>query len=103
MIHIASTRLAKRVSVAILLTALTVGCGRGTSSPASAPPQANAPGAAREPAAVEKHDEASVIRLSEVARQRASIAVITVQPRPVSDETRDDRELSVAVCNLVIQ
>jgi len=27
----------------------------------------------------------------------------TWQPRPVSDETRDDRELSVAVCNLVIQ
>ena len=26
----------------------------------------------------------------------------TWQPRPVSDETRDDRELSVAVCNLVI-
>lgn len=27
----------------------------------------------------------------------------TWQPRPVSDETRDDRELSVAVCNIVIQ
>jgi SAM-dependent methyltransferase len=26
----------------------------------------------------------------------------TWQPRPVTDETRDDRELSVAVCNLVI-
>jgi hypothetical protein len=27
----------------------------------------------------------------------------TWQPRPVADETRDDRELSVAVCNIVIQ
>ena len=27
----------------------------------------------------------------------------TWQPRPVSDETRDDRELSVAVCNIVIK
>jgi len=27
----------------------------------------------------------------------------TWQPRPVSDETRDDRELSVAVCNIVIR
>lgn len=27
----------------------------------------------------------------------------TWQPRPVEDETRDDRELSVAVCNLVVQ
>ncbi len=27
----------------------------------------------------------------------------TWQPRPVSDETRDDRELSVAVCNVVVQ
>lgn len=27
----------------------------------------------------------------------------TWQPRPVEDETRDDRELSVAVCNIVVQ
>jgi Methyltransferase domain len=27
----------------------------------------------------------------------------TWQPRPVNDETRDDRELSVAVCNIVIR
>ncbi len=27
----------------------------------------------------------------------------TWQPRPTGDETRDDRELSIAVCNLVIQ
>ena len=27
----------------------------------------------------------------------------TWQPRPVSDETRDDRDLSIAVCNIVIQ
>ncbi|HEY3039366.1 MAG TPA: methyltransferase domain-containing protein [Pyrinomonadaceae bacterium] len=27
----------------------------------------------------------------------------TWQPRPVNDETRDDRELSIAVCNIVIQ
>jgi hypothetical protein len=27
----------------------------------------------------------------------------TWQPRPVADETRDDRELSVAVCNIVVQ
>jgi hypothetical protein len=27
----------------------------------------------------------------------------TWQPRPAADETRDDRELSIAVCNIVIQ
>lgn len=27
----------------------------------------------------------------------------TWQPRPVADETRDDRELSIAVCNLIVQ
>jgi SAM-dependent methyltransferase len=27
----------------------------------------------------------------------------TWQPRPIADETRDDRELSVAVCNIVVQ
>ncbi|MGH9967879.1 MAG: class I SAM-dependent methyltransferase [Pyrinomonadaceae bacterium] len=27
----------------------------------------------------------------------------TWQPRPVNDETRDDRELSVAVCNIIVQ
>jgi cyclopropane fatty-acyl-phospholipid synthase-like methyltransferase len=27
----------------------------------------------------------------------------TWQPRPVADETRDDRELSIAVCNIVVQ
>jgi len=27
----------------------------------------------------------------------------TWQPRPSGDETRDDRELSIAVCNIVIQ
>ena len=27
----------------------------------------------------------------------------TWQPRPVEDETRDDRELSVAVCNIIVQ
>jgi len=27
----------------------------------------------------------------------------TWQPRPVADETRDDRELSIAVCNIVIK
>lgn len=27
----------------------------------------------------------------------------TWQPRPVADETRDDRELSVAVCNIIVQ
>jgi hypothetical protein len=27
----------------------------------------------------------------------------TWQPRPAADETRDDRELSIAVCNVVVQ
>jgi hypothetical protein len=27
----------------------------------------------------------------------------TWQPRPSGEETRDDRELSIAVCNIVIQ
>ena len=27
----------------------------------------------------------------------------TWQPRPVLDETRDDRDLSIAVCNIVVQ
>jgi hypothetical protein len=26
----------------------------------------------------------------------------TWKPRPTTDETRDDRELSIAVCNLVV-
>jgi cobalt-zinc-cadmium efflux system membrane fusion protein len=95
MIHLPSTRFPKPVGVLILLTALAVGCGRGTSSPASAPARANAPGEAREPAAVEKHDEASVIRLSEVARQRASIAVVTVQPRLASDVLSAPAELQL--------
>ena len=95
MIHMPSTRFPKPVGVAILLTALTVGCGRGASSPASAPPKADAPGEAREPAAVQKHDEASIIRLSEVARQRASIAVLSVQPRSVSDVLSAPAELQL--------
>ena len=42
--------------------------------------------------------------LSEAAKGRFVLelrADRTWQPRPVSDETRDDRELSIAVCNLV--
>jgi cobalt-zinc-cadmium efflux system membrane fusion protein len=95
MIHMPSTWLPKPVAVAILVTALTVGCGRGKASSAGAPPQSNPPGEAREPAAVEKHDEASIIRLSAVARQRAAIAVLTVQPRSVGDVLSAPAELQL--------
>jgi cobalt-zinc-cadmium efflux system membrane fusion protein len=95
MIHLPSTGFPKRAGLAILLTALTVGCGRGKSSSGNAPPRANAPGGAREPAAAEKHDDASVIRLSEVARQRASISVVTVQPRSASDVLSAPAELQL--------
>jgi membrane fusion protein, heavy metal efflux system len=95
MIHMPSTWFPKSVAVAILLTALTAGCGRGTSSSESDPPKASAPGDAREAAPAEKHNEASIIRLSEVARQRASIAVVTVQPRAVSEVLSAPAELQL--------
>jgi membrane fusion protein, heavy metal efflux system len=95
MIHMPSTWFPRPVAVTILLIALALGCGRGKSSSGSAPPQSNAPGEAREPAAAEKHDEPSIIRLSEVARQRASIALVTVQPRSVSDVLSAPAELQL--------
>ena len=96
MIHRPSISFAKPVAATVILvTVLAVGCGPGKSSTASAPPDASAPGEAREPAAVEKHDEASVVRLSDAARQRATIAVVTVQPRAVSDILSAPAELQL--------
>jgi len=96
MIHMTSTSLREPVAVAVILfTGLVIGCGRGTSSTASATPDAPASGETREPAAVEKHDEASVVRLSDAARQRATIAVVTVQPRSVSDVLSAPAELQL--------
>ena len=81
MIPMTSTWFTRTITLgAILLAAIGVGCGRGTSSTASAP-TAGAQGEAREPAAAEKREEASVVRLSDAARQRAAITTITVQPR----------------------
>lgn len=95
MIHRPSTSFPKLIGVVTLLMALIVGCGRGKSSSGSTPAQSNAPGEAREPAAAEKHDGASVIRLSDVARQRASIAVVTVQPRSANDVLSAPAELQL--------
>ena len=94
MIHRPSTSFPTLVGVAILLTAATVGCGRGTSS-GNAAAQSTASGDAREPAAAETHDDASVIRLSAVARQRASITVVTVQPRSAGDVLSAPAELQL--------
>jgi cobalt-zinc-cadmium efflux system membrane fusion protein len=95
MIHMTSTWFTKPVTVAVILfTGLAVGCGRETSSTASAPRDAPAPGETA-PAAPEKHDEASVVRLSEAARQRATIVVVTVQPRSVSGALTAPAELQL--------
>ena len=96
MIHTTSTWFTKAITlVAILVAAIGVGCGRGTSTTASAPPTAGAQGEAREPVASEKREEPSVIRLSDAARQRAAIAVITVQPRAVGDALSAPAELQL--------
>lgn len=96
MMHMTATWFTKPVAVAVILsTGLAAGCGRGTSSTASAPPAAHAPGDTRKPAALETHAEASVVRLSDAARQRATIAVITVQPRSVSDVLSAPAELQL--------
>jgi membrane fusion protein, heavy metal efflux system len=96
MIHMTSTSSTKAVAVAAILSAgLAIGCGRGTSSTASAPPDARAPGPTREPAEVEKHDDASVVRLSDAARQRAAITVVTVQPRSVNEVLSAPAELQL--------
>jgi cobalt-zinc-cadmium efflux system membrane fusion protein len=89
-----STWFTRPVAVAVLLfTGLAVSCGRGTSSSANAPPDANAPGVRS--ASTEKHDEASVVRLSDAARQRAAITVITVQPRSPSKVVSAAAELQL--------
>jgi membrane fusion protein, heavy metal efflux system len=93
MTHRTSTWFTKPVAVVVLLfTGLATGCGRGASSSANAPPDANAPGGG---AATEKHDDASVVRLSEAARQRAAITVITVQPRSPSEVVSAPAELQL--------
>jgi cobalt-zinc-cadmium efflux system membrane fusion protein len=75
------------VSAAVILcTVLVIGCGRGT------PPTA---GEAREPAAPAKKDGASVVRLSDAARQRAAIAVVTVQSRAVNEVLSAPAELQL--------
>jgi cobalt-zinc-cadmium efflux system membrane fusion protein len=68
----------------ILCIVLVAGCGRDT------PPTA---GEAREPAAPAKKDDASVVRLSDAARQRAAIAVVTAQPRAVNEVLSAPAEL----------
>jgi cobalt-zinc-cadmium efflux system membrane fusion protein len=88
MSHRPSTWFTKPVTAAvILLASLAVGCGRGKSSKAGAPDEAG------ELAAAAKHDDASVVRLSDAARQRAAIAVVTVQPRSVGDVLSAPAEL----------
>jgi cobalt-zinc-cadmium efflux system membrane fusion protein len=96
MIHMTSTRLTKPLAVAaILFTGLAVGCGREKPSTASASPEAKAPGAARESTPGDKHDETSVVRLSEAARQRAAIAVVVVQARSANDVLSTPAELQL--------
>ena len=86
----------RSIFVAVILFAgLAVGCGREKSSTSGAPPGANVPGEAGKPAAGEKHDEPSVVRLSDAARQRATIAVVTVQPRSVIDVLSAPAELQL--------
>jgi membrane fusion protein, heavy metal efflux system len=74
------------IATVILCTALAVGCGRGT------PPTA---GEAQEPAAPAKKDDASTVRLSDAARQRAAIVTVTVQPRTVSEVLSAPAELQL--------
>lgn len=96
MMHMTATWFTKPVAVAVILcTGLAAGCGRGESPQANAPPDAHVPGNTREPAALETHAEVSVVRLSDAARQRATIAVITVQPRSVSDVLSVPAELQL--------
>ena len=96
MIHMTSTSSTKAVAVAAILSAgLAIGCGRGTSSTASAPADARAPGPTREPAEVEKDHDASVVRLSDAARQRAAITVVTVQPRSANEVLSAPAELQL--------
>jgi membrane fusion protein, heavy metal efflux system len=74
------------VTAAAILTVLVAGCGRGTPPPA---------GEAKEPAAASKKDDASVVRLSDAARQRAAIAVVTVQSRAVNEVLSAPAELQL--------
>jgi cobalt-zinc-cadmium efflux system membrane fusion protein len=91
MSHRPSTWFTRPAATAVmLLIALAAGgCGRGT------PSTAGAAGEAGEPAAAAKHDDASVVRLSDAARQRAAIAVVTVQPRAVSEVLSAPAELQL--------
>jgi cobalt-zinc-cadmium efflux system membrane fusion protein len=96
MIHMTSTWFTKPVAVAVILFAgLAVGCGREKPSTSSAPPDASVPGDAGGPAAGEKPDEPSVVRLSDAARQRATIAVVTVRSRSVVDVLSAPAELQL--------
>jgi cobalt-zinc-cadmium efflux system membrane fusion protein len=96
MIHLTSTWFTKPITVAVTLFAgLAVGCGRGHSATTGAPPNAGASSEIREPAAIEKHEEGSVVRLSAAARQRATIAVVTVEPRSVIDVLSAPAELQL--------
>jgi membrane fusion protein, heavy metal efflux system len=96
MTQMTSTSLTRSVAVAaILCTGLPIGCGRGTPSTSSAPPDARAPGGSREPPTGAKHDETSVVRLSDAARQRAAIAVVTVQARAASEILSAPAELQL--------
>ena len=87
MSHQPSTWFATPITAAVILfTALGVGCGRG------GPPAAGEGG---EPAAPAKHDDATVVRLSDAARQRAAIAVVTVRPRALSEALSAPAELQL--------
>ena len=74
------------VAAVIPLAVSTVSCGRSQSSTEGAP---------GEPAAAAKRDETAVVRLSNAARQRAAIATVTVQPRPVSGTLSAPAELQM--------
>jgi membrane fusion protein, heavy metal efflux system len=96
MIHMTSPWFTKPLVVAaILFTGLAIGCGRERPSTARTSPEASAPGTARDSTPVDQHDETSVVRLSDAARQRAAIALIVVQARSVNDMLSTPAELQL--------
>src|SRR3989304_2661327 len=89
MIHVTATWFTKPAAVAVILfIALAVGCGRGKSSTAGAPPDARVPGDTREPAAGEpgtargasdSPDVGSLLASSARAKAAESVAQRTYQ------------------------
>ena len=87
MIQKSSAWLKRTLVAAVIPFAVSaVSCGRSQSSTEGAP---------GEPAVAARRDDASVVRLSDAARQRAAIATVTVQPRPVNGTLSAPAELQL--------